>query len=175
MMKPVAWTARNFSFDRPVGTFSEVLKRLRGTPTRPAELVHGYSDETLGRRPKAKSSAKEHLGQLTDLATLDEQRRKEFVSGTAVLSAADMSNRATETAGHNQTPITAILTNLRSRRSAWVSKLDSVTEADVARIALHPRLPQTMRLVDWAYFVAEHDDHHLAAVRYVLVNSVERK
>jgi len=85
MMKPVAWTARNFSFDRPVGTFSEVLKRLRGTPTRPAELVHGYSDETLGRRPKAKSSAKEHLCQLTDLATRDEQRRKEFVSGTAVL------------------------------------------------------------------------------------------
>jgi len=86
-----------------------------------------------------------------------------------------MSNRATETAGHHQMPIAAILTNLRSRRSAWVSKLDSVTEADVARIALHPRLQQRMRLVDWAYFVAEHDDHHLAAVRSVLVNSVERK
>ena len=80
-----------------------------------------------------------------------------------------MSNRATETAGHHQTPIIAILTNLRSRRSAWVSKLDSVTEADVAR------LQQRMRLVDWAYFVAEHDDHHLAAIRSVLVNSVERK
>ena len=51
MMKPAAWTARNFSFDRPVETFSEVLERLRGTPTRAAELVHGYSDETLGRRP----------------------------------------------------------------------------------------------------------------------------
>jgi hypothetical protein len=28
--------------------------------------------------------------------------------------------------------------------------------------AVHPRLQQPMRLVDMLYFVAEHDDHHLA-------------
>ena len=29
---------------------------------------------------------------------------------------------------------------------------------------LHPRLKQPMRLVDHLYFVAEHDDHHLAKI-----------
>jgi hypothetical protein len=29
---------------------------------------------------------------------------------------------------------------------------------------LHPRLKQPMRLVDHLYFVAEHDDHHLARI-----------
>lgn len=175
MMKPAAGTARKFSFDRPVETFPEVLERLRGTPSRAAELIYGYSDETLARRPEGKWSAKEHLGHLIDLMELDEKRLEEFISGAAMLSAADMTNLATESANHNRKPIAAILSELRSHRSAWVSELESLTEADIARTALHPRLQQPMRLIDWAYFVAEHDDHHLAAARYLLVNSVETK
>jgi hypothetical protein len=175
MMKPAAWTARKFSFDRPIETFPEVLERLRGTPARAAELVQGFSDQTLALRPEGKWSAKEHLGHLTDLMALDEMRLEEFISGAAVLSAADMTNRATETANHNQKPNATILSELRSHRSAWVGKLDSLTESDIARTALHPRLRQPMRIIDWIYFVAEHDDHHLAAARYVLVNSAETK
>jgi len=30
------------------------------------------------------------------------------------------------------------------------------------RTALHPRLQQPMRVLDMAFFTAEHDDHHLA-------------
>ena len=171
MRNPAAWTVHKFSFDRPVETFSEVLERLRGTPPRAAELVNGFSDQTLALRPEGKWSVKEHIGHLTDLMAVDEKRLKEFLSGAAVLSAADMTNRATEAANHNQKPITTILSDLRGYRSAWLSKLDSLTESDVARTALHPRLQQPMRLIDWAYFVAEHDDHHLAAARYVLVTS----
>ena len=38
-------------------------------------------------------------------------------------------------------------------------------EPDVfARTSLHLRLKQPMRLVDHLYFVAEHDDHHLAKI-----------
>jgi hypothetical protein len=33
---------------------------------------------------------------------------------------------------------------------------------------LHPRLKQPMRLVDHLYFVAEHDDHHLATIREMM-------
>lgn len=34
--------------------------------------------------------------------------------------------------------------------------------------AVHPRLGVTVRLIDWAQFDADHDDHHLAAARMVL-------
>ena len=38
-------------------------------------------------------------------------------------------------------------------------------EPDVfARTSLHPRLKQPMRLADHLYFVAEHDDHHVAKI-----------
>jgi predicted short-subunit dehydrogenase-like oxidoreductase (DUF2520 family) len=30
------------------------------------------------------------------------------------------------------------------------------------RTSLHPRLKRPMRLIDLCFFVAEHDDHHLA-------------
>jgi hypothetical protein len=32
----------------------------------------------------------------------------------------------------------------------------------------HPRLRRPLRLVDWLYFLAEHDDHHLAKAREIL-------
>jgi hypothetical protein len=38
----------------------------------------------------------------------------------------------------------------------------------VAVGAIHPRLRTRIRLIDWAQFVAEHDDHHLAAAREAL-------
>jgi hypothetical protein len=168
MMKPAAWTARSFSFDRPPDTFPEVLERLRGTPARAAELVSGFSEETLARGPAGKWSAKEHIGHLTDLVSLEERRLEEFLSGADVLSLADMTNRATEAADHNRTPIAKILSNFRRHRLSWVNRLEALPESDVSRTALHPRLQQPMRLLDWAYFIAEHDDHHLAAARYVL-------
>jgi hypothetical protein len=32
------------------------------------------------------------------------------------------------------------------------------------RVAIHPRLNKPMRLTDHLFFVAEHDDHHLAHI-----------
>jgi hypothetical protein len=45
-----------------------------------------------------------------------------------------------------------------------VDRLAKLQAADFARTKLHPRLKQAMPLVDHLYFVAEHDDHHLAKI-----------
>jgi len=37
-----------------------------------------------------------------------------------------------------------------------------------ARSIPHPRLKVPMRLVDHLYFVAEHDDHHLARIEELI-------
>src|SRR5262249_14592370 len=130
MIKPVAWTARTFRFNLPIDVFPAVLERLRGTPARAADLVFGVSEELLGTRWSEKWSAKEHVGHLTDVQALEEQRLGEFLAGVAVLSAADMTNRATEVAGHNQVPIAVLLERLRSHRLEWVSKLEALTEEE---------------------------------------------
>jgi selenocysteine lyase/cysteine desulfurase len=171
MIKPVAWTARTFTFDLPLGMFPAVLERLRGTPAGAAELVSDVADEVLSRRWNEKWSAKENLGHLADLYLLDEQRLKEYLDGASMLSPADPMNRITETAGHNQVPLALLLERLRTNRFNWVRKLEALTEDEVARTALHPRLQQPMRLLDWAYFVAEHDDHHLALARQAILHA----
>jgi hypothetical protein len=35
-------------------------------------------------------------------------------------------------------------------------------------LSVHPRLQQPMRLIDALYFVAEHDDHHIARISGLL-------
>src|SRR6266496_718835 len=171
MIKPVAWTARTFTFDLPLNMFPAVLERLHGTPADAAELVSHVAEELCNRRWNEKWSAKENLGLLADLDLLNEQRLHEFLAGTPVLSAADPKNRITEAAGHNQVPMALLLERLRTNRFNWVRKLEALNEDEVARTAFHPRLQQPMRLLDWAYFVAEHDDHHLALARQATLNA----
>ena len=42
------------------------------------------------------------------------------------------------------------------------ARLEGWDEERLGRVSRHPRLDRPMRAVDMAYFVAEHDDHHLA-------------
>jgi selenocysteine lyase/cysteine desulfurase len=168
MIHSVPWSTRTFTFDLPLGTFSSILERLGGTPTRAADLVSGVSEEMLSCRSNGKWSAKENLGHLEDLHALDERRLCEFLAGAPVLSAADPTNSLTESASHNQAPIALLLEGLRAGRLEWVRKLEVLSEDEVARSALHPRLQRPMRLLDWAFFVAEHDDYHLSRARQAL-------
>jgi uncharacterized damage-inducible protein DinB len=57
-----------------------------------------------------------------------------------------------------------VLHDFREVRTAFVQQLDHVDDDLIERTALHPRLKQPMRLLDLLFFVAEHDDHHLAQI-----------
>lgn len=168
-MEIIAWTDRRFTFDLPTGLFPNVLERLRGTPARSSDLVSGAEEKSLRVRVNRKWSVKEHLGHLADEHALEERRLGEFLAGVPLLSAADMTNRVTEAAGHNQTSVILLLARLRTLRLSLVRKLELLTEEQIIRTALHARLQRSLRVLDWMYFIAEHDDHHLAEARRVLV------
>jgi hypothetical protein len=172
-VRPASWFKRRWSFNLPVGAFPAVLERLAGTPPRAAALVAGVSEARLAQRPLGKWSAKEHLGHLSDLHTLDVRRVEEFLGGAAVLTAADTSNRRTEDARHGETPIARLLDALALQRRHLFLMLENLSEKEITASAVHPRLQIRLRLIDWAQFVAEHDDHHLASARIAL-RSVDR-
>jgi hypothetical protein len=161
----IPWTQRTWTFGLPIGAFATVLERLRGTPARAAELVSGVPDALLRAAPNATWSAKQHIAHLDDLHELDERRLGEFLGGAAILSAADMTNRRTHEADHNALSAEGIVRRLRTRRIDLVQRMEALSEAQVGATATHPRLRQPVRLIDWAVFVAEHDDHHLASAR----------
>jgi uncharacterized damage-inducible protein DinB len=158
------WFKRKFSFDLPVEMFRNVVERVRGTPARLEELTQAISPELLTRRDGDKWSIQEHAGHLLDLEELGLKRLDDFEAGRDPLTAADLKNRKTHEADHNENTIENVLAAFRQERMEFVARLDSYDEAFVNRIALHPRLNQRIRVIDLAFFIAEHDDHHLARI-----------
>jgi len=164
VIKRMRWVEREFEFNLPLGVFPCVVERLRGAPARLEELTRGLTRERLTAKPGGLWSMQEQAGHLLDLDELHEGRLEDYARGLGVLRAADMRNRKTEEAGHNDARLADILAAFRAGREGFVRRLEALTEEEVAASALHPRLRKQVRVIDMAYFTAEHDDHHLAAV-----------
>lgn len=231
------WFERKFEFRFAVEHYPNVVVRLRGTPARLEEMLHGAAREKLVWRPEAQESnfagqgaratqtsdstgegradvhathvadganpesagegaradksvrathlmqwsAQEHAGHLLDLEPLWLARVEDFLRGmgsqsphpvsqktldedgeSSRLTAADLSNRKTHEAKHNERALEEILRGFREARGELVRRVEDLRPEMFGRTMLHPRLKQEMRLVDHLYFVAEHDDHHLA-------------
>jgi len=163
-MPRIKWTDRRFNFDFPAGIYPEMIERVRGTPARLEDLLAHLSTEMLTFQADGRWSMQENAGHLLDLESLVMQRIDEYVAGNAALHAADMTNRKTYEASHNDVPVALILKAFRSARQETVVRLESFDEEIFARTALHPRLNMPMRLVDMLFFQAEHDDYHLARI-----------
>ena len=164
------WFERKFEFSFPVELFPNLCARLRGTPARLEEALRGRSHEILIGRAQGKWSAQEHGGHLLDLEPLWLARMGDYVAASDQLTVADLTNRKTDKANHNARPLEQILTEFRARREELLKRLDELDASLFARAIPHPRLKTPMRLADHLYFVAEHDDHHLARI-WELVNS----
>lgn len=164
-MEPVTrWIDRTFQFPFGVELFPCIVARLRGAPPRLEEIVRETDPRVLTRRPGDRWSMQEHIGHLLSVDELHDARIGDFRNGFEVLRAADMSNRATESANYNARDLNDILAAFRSARLKMVSRLESLPRDVAGRSALHPRLNVPMRLVDMVYFTAEHDDQHIARI-----------
>ena len=119
-------------------------------------------------KPGDKWSAQEHAGHLLDLEPLWLARVSDFQAGGTELTAVDLTNRKTHQANHNARPVEQILAEFRKARGKLLDRLEQIDATLFGRSMLHPRLKTPMRLVDHLYFVAEHDDHHLAHISALL-------
>jgi len=158
------WFERKFDFSFPVELYPNFIVRLRGTPARLEEILRNQPHPVVTRQPRGKWSAQEHAGHLLDLEPLWLARVNDFLSEGTQLTVADLTNQTTTKANHNARPLDEILTGFRQARQGLLERLATLDRAHSARTLLHPRLKTPMRLVDHLYFVAEHDDHHLARI-----------
>jgi uncharacterized damage-inducible protein DinB len=164
MAPPQRWFDRKFELGLGPNAASELLERLRQTPERLADAVRGLPPAVLTRRRNNKWSIQENAGHLVDLEPLWEQRLDDYDAGASELHPADLENRKTDEARHNDRDISDILADFRAIRRRIVERLAKMSEAELAGTALHPRLRQPMSVVDLCFFVAEHDDHHLRTI-----------
>jgi len=158
------WFDRKFELGLGAVISGELLERLRRFPERLAESVRGLPPEILTRKLDNKWSIQENVGHLLDLEPLWEHRLDDYDAGATELHPADLENKKTHAAGHNDRPIADILSEFTAIRDRIVARLARMSSAELSRTALHPRLRQPMSVVDLCFFVAEHDDHHLRTI-----------
>ncbi len=158
------WFERKFSFDLPLPLFPNILERLRGSPARLEERVRALPHATLAARLHGKWSIQENVGHLCDLEPLWTGRAEQVIAGESELAVADLTNRGTDEANHNAARLDDLLVRFRTLRTRFVSVLESAPDSALERTARHPRLGTPMRLIDIAFFTAEHDDHHLSRI-----------
>jgi uncharacterized damage-inducible protein DinB len=158
------WFDRSFELSFPVELYPNLNARLRGTPARVEELLRTSSPAASIRKPNAHWSAQEHAGHLLDLEELWLARTHDFLLHKNELTPADLRNRKTHDANHNARPAAEILSAFRAARGQLLDTIRDIEPAAFSQTLLHPRLKTPMRLVDHLYFIAEHDDHHLAVI-----------
>src|SRR5688572_26389292 len=154
MSEKLKWGDRTFQFTFPVEVYPEMIERMRGTPARLEDRVKSVGPEILKKRDGERWSIQENAGHLLDLESLVSIRLDEYLAGAETLHAADMSNRKTYDADHNQVSIGLILTEFRRQRTGFVNRLDQLQLENFAVVAHHPRLNVPMRLVDMLFFQA---------------------
>lgn len=168
-MKHTLWLDRKFDIINDSGLLPDIVERLDGTPLRVEAMIKNTPAEVLTYKPNGKWSIQEEIGHLSDLEPLWLKRVHELINKTPVLTAADMSNQKTHSANHNLQNLKDLVKEFKSQRNHLMEIIRKLSDEQIEHVALHPRLKSPMKIVDLAYFVAEHDDHHLANMRAILL------
>lgn len=162
MQNSMIWFDRKFDFIIPTDLFPMLVERLRGTPARLEEKVKGLPEKILTKKVDETWTIKEQVGHLCVVEELWIGRMDDYKNGTERLRPADLKNTKTKESNFNAIEIGDLLKLFRKMRNELIIRLDAVEPENVEQTALHPRLDTPMRIIDLAYFGAEHDDHHLA-------------
>lgn len=162
-MNTLPWFERNLTFGLPKEMLPYYLERLEGTPIRIERKVRGISNDVLSNRLNNKWSIKQHLGHLAEVDEIANKRIAEMISGVPVLSPAVF-----EPKDYNPWPIEKVLDYFRSNRMKNLRAYEAVSENDLLKSSMHPRLKVPMTPVDLAWFDAEHDDHHLVKINEII-------
>jgi len=167
-MKKQKWFDKKFQFDLSEDHYGSVLKKLRDTPENIAQLVSSLQEEVLTKRIENRWSIKENIGHLIDLEELHDGRIDDFIAGKEILRSADLNNRKTDEANHNNKKIGDLLSQLKMVRENFVKRMKHLDVQILSSTSKHPRLNQPMRPIDMAQFVLEHDEHHIESIKEII-------
>lgn len=168
VLHPGKWFDRPFHFDQLNTTPHGVIERLSLTAIRLRERVKNLSEDKLTHSKKGKWSVKQNIGHLTDLEPIWYGRVNDILEGKEQMRGIDLTNRKTHEADHNYLSTDDLISNFATERAKLVQWSRDHFEHLTTKSSIHPRLGVPMRMVDLLYFVAEHDDHHLTTIHYLI-------
>lgn len=163
-MKKAPWLQKQFVFNSDLKMLPLLIERLRGTHLRLLERTDKLTEQQLTEKLNNKWSINEHIGHLLDLESLWEQRVIDYHNSAKFLTNADMENKKTEEANYNSKITKQIIAEFALKRQKLITDLEKLSDEQVFQKIHHQRLNVHMNAADTAYFIAEHDDHHIASI-----------
>jgi uncharacterized damage-inducible protein DinB len=170
-MNRTPWFSRTFPIIDDNGLLPGIMERLEGTAARITEKISRIDSSVLNRQSSEKWSIKKEIGHLIDLEPLWQQRIDQIAYGVSQMTVADLTNRKTHITPYDDRNMEELIAEFKQVRQKTMSILNSLTDEDLSKSSLHPRLMKPMRIIDLAFFVAEHDDHHLAQITFLGKNT----
>jgi hypothetical protein len=162
-MEKLKWFERKFTFGLPIAMLPFYLERLSGTSARIRKKVEGIPETILSERFDNKWSIKENIGHLAEVDEIANKRIDEIISGISPMSPAVF-----EPQNYNSWPLSDVLKFFDDNRRKNVARYSGLSDDQLMRSSMHPRLKMMMTPVDLAWFDAEHDDHHLVHINEIL-------
>jgi uncharacterized damage-inducible protein DinB len=162
-MKQLPWFERNLKFGLPAVMLPYYLERLSGSYIRMQSKVAGVPDAILSTRLDNKWSVKQNIGHLAEVDRIANKRIDEMIAGKELLSPAVF-----EPQDYNPWPVGKVLEYFLKTRNENIAKYRSLSESDLKKSSVHPRLKVQMTPVDLAWFDAEHDDHHMVRMNEII-------
>lgn len=163
-MNTIPWFERNLKFGYPIEMLPYFLDRLSGTSIRIESKVKGVSNEILSKQLNGKWSVKQNIGHLAEVDEINFRRIGEMIAGVAQLSPAVFEPKK----DYNSQDVKDVIHYFHTTRLKNINRYSELTEIELTKSSLHPRLKEQMTPVDLAWFDAEHDDHHLVTINNIL-------
>lgn len=157
------WFDRKFPPVTDNGLLPNIIERLTGTHARLTNMVSQIHD-LENSKPGKPWSIKKEIGHLLDLEPLWLKRVRQIIGGNDQMEIADLTNRKTHEADHDARNMHELIAAFAAERKKFTNLLKQVKDEDLLKSTPHPRLGTPMKIIDLAFFVAEHDDHHLVKI-----------
>jgi uncharacterized damage-inducible protein DinB len=163
MIPQTAWTERKFEFNQPIGIFPIIVERLRGAPIRLQAMLTNATKETLSQKAGEKWSVIEQINHLCNCEEIWLRRVEDILARKEIFE-----RRVLKTELQSE-DIEILLNNFSAARKKLISRVENLDEQTASLTINHPRLQKPIRLMDSLFSTAEHDDHHLAKIRELLI------
>src|ERR1700744_366466 len=115
-METKKWFERKFDFDFGPDHYAAIYMQLKQAPDLLGEVVSALSEDVLNHKPANGWSIKEHTGHLSVMEPIWRVRFHDIQDSKPVLSAADLTNRATTEANFNDLSIGVLLGQFLNER-----------------------------------------------------------
>lgn len=163
-MQEIPWFERKLTFGATHDMLPYFLERISGTIVRLTAKVKDVPNDVLSTQYNNKWSIKQNIGHLAEVDEINFRRIDEMLKGVPTMSPAVFEPNG----DYNAMPIEAVLHYFDKTRKKNIARYNQLNDDELGKASQHPRLKVMMTPVDLAWFDAEHDDHHLVKINFIL-------